>query len=425
MGGGPAHDTGNGEWGIENRNRGTIPQSPFPNPQFPFPIPQTMHNSKNDIMIVAGEPSGDIHGGRLAREIRELSPGTRLFGMGGEKMEEAGVELVQRIGDTGVIGFWEVYKDIGRYRKIFRNLVKVMEERRPRGVILIDYPGFNLRFARRAHNRRIKVVYYISPQLWAWGKRRVKKVQRFVDRMVVIFGFEKDFYRRHGVEAAWVGHPLVGTLDRSLDKAGCRQKLGITGSPVIGLLPGSRKSEIENILPVLLAAAGEIKKNFPAAEFLLPVAAADLRPLVEEYLKSASVPVRTEEGSGQEIIAAADLLLAASGTVTLEAAIFATPLIIVYKLSFFTWFFVRMLIRIPHIGLVNIVAGKEIVPELIQYRAHPAAIARAARKILTQPETRQRMIRELEKVSLALGEPGSSRRAARAVLETIADNPEN
>jgi lipid-A-disaccharide synthase len=338
-------------------------------------------------------------------------------------MEAAGVELVRRIEKTGVVGFWEVYKDIGRYRKIFRDLVGVMEKRRPRAVILIDYPGFNLRFARQAHNRGIKVVYYISPQLWAWGKRRIKKVQRFVDRMVVIFSFEKDFYRRHGVEADWVGHPLVGTLDRSLDQSGCRRKLGITGSPVIGLLPGSRKSEVTKILPVLLSAGGEIKNNFPNAEFLLPVATADLRALVEEYLKSAPVPVRTEEGAGQEIIAAADLLLAASGTVTLEAAVFATPLIIVYRLSFFTWFFIRMMIRIPYIGLVNIVAGKKIVPELIQYGARPATIARTAREILTAPETRERMIRELKQVGLALGEPGSSRRAARAILKAIADSP--
>jgi len=373
----------------------------------------------NDIMIVAGEPSGDIHGGRLCRELKKLDPRLRLFGMGGERMAEAGVELVQEIGKTGVVGFWEVYKDIGRYRKIFRNLVGVMADRRPRAVILIDYPGFNLRFARRAHNLGIKVVYYISPQLWAWGKRRIKKVRRFVDRMIVIFRFEKDFYRDHGVEAVWVGHPLVAALERSLDGESARKILKATGSPVIGLLPGSRKSEIEKILPVLLESAGEIGRDFPGAEFLLPVASPELRPLIEDCLEKARVRVRIEDNSNQEIIAGADLLLAASGTVTLEAAIFKTPLIIVYRLSFFTWFFVRMMIRIPYIGLVNIVAGKKIVPELIQYQARPEIIARAARRILTQPETRERMIHELEKVGLALGEPGSSLRAARAVLEAI------
>ncbi len=379
--------------------------------------------ANNSVMLVAGETSGDIHGGRLARELKELAPSLRLFGMGGEKMEAAGVELVRRISETGVVGFWEVYRDINRYRKIFRDLVRIMEQRRPRAVILIDYPGFNLRFARQAHNRGIKVIYYISPQLWAWGQRRVKKVQRYVDRMVVIFGFEEEFYHRHGVEAVWVGHPLVGTLDRSLDQAAARRRLGIRGSPVIGLLPGSRRGEIENILPILLATAGELKKKFPQAEFLLPVAAAELRPLVEDHLRETPVPVRQEESAGQEIIASADLLLAASGTVTLEAAIFQTPLIIVYRLSFFTWFFIRMMIRIPYVGLVNIVAGKKIVPELLQFQARPVVIARQAEEILTRPEIRNRMIRRLGEVSRALGEPGSSRRAARAILEAIPDDP--
>jgi lipid-A-disaccharide synthase len=376
----------------------------------------------NQIMIVAGEPSGDIHGGRLCRELKNLAPELELFGMGGARMEAAGVDLVQPIGKTGVVGFWEVYKDIGRYRKIFHNLVRIMEERKPRAVILIDYPGFNLRFARQARRRGIRVIYYISPQLWAWGKRRIKKVRRFVDLMVVIFGFEKEFYRRHGVDAVWVGHPLAGTIDRSLDRRSARKILGTTGDPVIGLLPGSRKSEIEKILPILLEAAGKIRADFPRAEFLLPIAAEDLRPLAESCLAGSPVPVRMEDGSGQEIIAAADLLLAASGTVTLEAALFATPLLIVYKLSFLSWLFARLMIRIPHIGLVNIVAGREVVPEFIQHRARPERIARAAGEILNRPAERERMIGELKQVAETLGAPGSSRRAAEAIWKTIAND---
>lgn len=374
-------------------------------------------------MIVAGEHSGDIHGGRLCRELKDLAPDLKLFGMGGRRMEDAGVELVQPIEKTGVVGFWEVYKDLGHYRKIFNNLVRIMEEREPRAVILIDYPGFNLRFARQAHRRGIKVIYYISPQLWAWGKRRIKKVQRFVGLMVVIFKFEKEFYRDYGVNAIWVGHPLAGTIDRSLDRTSARKVLKTTGSPIIGLLPGSRKAEINKILPILLATAARIRSEFPSAEFFLPIAADDLRPLAESWLQSSSVPIRTEDGAGPEIIAAADLLLAASGTVTLEAALWSTPLLIVYKLSFLSWLFARLMIRIPHIGLVNIVAGRKVVPEFIQHQAQPELIARTAREILTHPETRERMIRELKTVALALGEPGSSRRAARAIWENISDNP--
>ncbi len=379
--------------------------------------------SNNDIMILAGEPSGDIHGGRLCCELKALAPDLKLFGMGGGRMEAAGVEVVQPIEKTGVVGFWEVYKDIGRYRKIFSDLVRVMDERQPRAVILIDYPGFNLRFARRAHRRGIKVIYYISPQLWAWGKRRIKKVQRSVDLMVVIFRFEKEFYRDYGVNAVWVGHPLSGTIDRSLDRTSARKVLKTTGDPIIGLLPGSRKAEINKILPVLLATAARIRSDFPSAEFFLPIAADDLRPLTESWLQSSSVPIRTEDDCGPEIIAAADLLLAASGTVTLEAALCATPLLIVYKLSFLSWLFARMMIRIPHIGLVNIVAGREVAPEFIQHRARPDLIARTAREILTHRETRERMTRDLKTVALALGKPGSSRRAAQAIWKNISEIP--
>lgn len=376
------------------------------------------HNNIN-IMVLAGEQSGDIHGGNLCREIRELSPGVTLFGMGGDSMEEAGVELVQRIGRTGVVGFWEVFKDIGQYRKIFNRLVSVMEERRPDAVILIDYPGFNIRFARRAHQQGVRVIYYISPQLWAWGRWRVKKIKRFVDKMVVIFPFEKDFYAAYGINVAFVGHPLVGTLDRGLTKEGCRKLLGITDSPVIGLLPGSRHSEVEKILPFLLETAGLLRERLPGAVFLLPVASPQLRPLIEESVRSTSVEIRLLEGSNQEILVASDLLILASGTVTLEAAVFATPMIIVYKVSFFSWISARILLTIPFIGLVNIVAGKLVVPEFIQYQARPDRVARAALEILDRTEAREEMIRELAVVSERLGRPGASRRAARVVLDTI------
>ena len=371
------------------------------------------------IMVLAGEPSGDIHGSHLCRELRDLYPGVNIFGMGGEEMEKSGVELVQRIGRTGVVGFWEVFKDIGRYRKIFKRLVAIMEERSPDAVILIDYPGFNIRFARRAHNQGIKVIYYISPQLWAWGRWRVKKIRRSVDKMVVIFPFEKDFYANYGVDAVFVGHPLVGNLNLSLGKEECRRRLGIEGSPVIGLLPGSRKSEVEKILPVLLKTAGILREHLSEAVLLLPVASPALRPLVEEIVRLSPVEINLLEERGQEILAASDLLILASGTVTLEAAVFATPMIIVYRLNFFSWISARLLVTLPYIGLVNIVAGKKIVPEFIQYQARPARIARVALKILGRPEIREEMIRELALASEKLGKPGAGRRAAREILQII------
>ena len=372
-----------------------------------------------NIMILAGEPSGDIHGGHLCRELKNISPGIQLFGMGGPKMEEAGFEVVHRIGDTGVVGFWEVYKELGKYWKIFKKMVAVMEERRPDAVILIDYPGFNIRFARKAHQLGIKVYYYISPQLWAWGQWRIKKIRRYVDKMLVIFPFEKEFYNSHGIEAEFIGHPLIGTLNLDLSKEECQKHLGITSSPVIGLLPGSRRGEIEKIMPILIETAKILQEKIPEAKFILPIASIELRPLIEDQLKQTSVKIRTREGSGKEIIVASDLLILASGTVTLEASVYLTPMIIVYKISFFSWLMGKILIKIPFIGLVNIVRGQKIIPEFIQYQAQPEAVAQAGLEILTQPEIRERMIGELKIVKDKLGRPGAATRAAAVITNSL------
>jgi len=372
-----------------------------------------------NIMILAGEPSGDIHGGHLCRELKNISPGIQLFGMGGPKMEEAGFEVVHRIGDTGVVGFWEVYKELGKYWKIFKKMVAVMEERRPDAVILIDYPGFNIRFARKAHQLGIKVYYYISPQLWAWGQWRIKKIRRYVDKMLVIFPFEKEFYNSHGIEAEFIGHPLIGTLNLDLSKEECQKHLGITSSPVIGLLPGSRRGEIEKIMPILIETAKILQEKIPEAKFILPIASIELRPLIEDQLKQTSVKIRTREGSGKEIIVASDLLILASGTVTLEASVYLTPMIIVYKISFFSWLMGKILIKIPFIGLVNIVRGQKIIPEFIQYQARPEAVAQAGLEILTQPEIRERMIGELKIVRDKLGRPGAATRAAAVITNSL------
>jgi len=377
-----------------------------------------MNSDNNNIMILAGEPSGDIHGGHLCREIQKLSPGIQLFGMGGPEMEDAGVELIHRIGNTGVIGFWEVYKEIGKYWKIFKKMVAVMEERRPDAVILIDYPGFNIRFARKADRLGIKVYYYISPQLWAWGQWRIKKIRRSVDKMLVIFPFEKEFYNSHGIEAEFVGHPLIGTLNPDLKKEECQKLLGITSSPVIGLLPGSRKGEIEKILPILIKTAEIIRAKLPESDFILPIASTELRPLIEDQLKHTPVKIKTREGRGEEIIAASDLLILASGTVTLEASLFLTPMIIVYRISFFSWIMGRILLKIPYIGLVNIVRGKKIVPEFIQHQARPEKIAEAGVDIITQPGNRERMIGELKIVRDKLGHPGAASRAASIIINS-------
>lgn len=378
-----------------------------------------MNAEKAELMILAGEHSGDIHGGNLCRELKLLSPELHLFGMGGQEMEQAGVELVHRIEDTGVVGFWEVYKEIGKYWKIFKKLVAIMKQRKPEAVILIDYPGFNIRFAQKARQAGIKVYYYISPQLWAWGQWRIKKIRRAVDKMLVILPFEKDFYNSHGIEAEFVGHPLIGTLNLDSSQEECRKRLGITSSTVIGLLPGSRKSEVEKILPLLLDTAEILQEHLPEAEFIIPAASPELLSLIKANIHSTSVKITVTEFSGQEFIPAADLLILASGTVTLEAAVFLKPMIIVYKTSFFSWIMGNLLIKIPFIGLVNIISGKKIVPEFIQFQARPKVVAQAGLNLLTMPECRNDMIKELSLVKDKLGLPGASKKAAHTIIDTL------
>ena len=368
------------------------------------------------LMVIAGEASGDLHAGNLCRRLLQLHPGVKLYGMGGTRMESAGVELVNRIGRTAVVGFWEVFKDIGRYRKIFHHLVNVMEERRPDAVVLIDYPGFNIRFARQAHSLGIRVIYYISPQVWAWGRRRIKKLERLVDKMVVIFEFEKKFYQPYNLDVEFVGHPLVDTLGTVLSKEEARKHLGLNQGTVIGLLPGSRRSELERLLPVMLKTGLRIQNQLGEVTFVLPLASPLLRQLVLEYLEASPLPVKLFEGKAQTVLAASDLAIVASGTATLDAAAFLTPMIIIYKINFFSWLLIRFLIKIPYIGLVNVISGSKIVPEYIQFKARPGLIAKRAVTILAHPDVREGMISRLHSVRESLGKPGASLRAARAVL---------
>jgi lipid-A-disaccharide synthase len=371
------------------------------------------------IMVLAGEPSGDLHGANLCREILRLSPGTRLFGMGGKRMASAGVEIVQGIEETGVVGFWEVFKNLKRFRSIFRRLLGILEERRPSAVVLIDYPGFNLRFACAAHARGRTVIYYISPQVWAWGVRRVRKLKECVDKLVVIFEFEKEFFRPYALDAEFVGHPLLDALGSVPGKEEARRRLNLSGSPVIALLPGSRPAELDRHLPLLLESGELIRKRFPGVVFAVSLASSALLPAAEAHLKRSGLGAMIVRGQNQTVLAAADLALVTSGTATLEAAVLGTPMIIVYRLAFFSWLIARSLIKIPYIGLANVVYGKKIVPEYVQFDARPERIARRALTILENPSLRGAMASRLKAVREKLGTPGASERAARAVLAAL------
>lgn len=371
------------------------------------------------VMIVAGESSGDLHAGRLCRRLRESAPDLELFGMGGEEMASAGVELVERISPAAVVGFWEAFKSLARHRRIFRSLLRELDRRRPRAVILVDYPGFNLRLARAVHGRGVKVIYYITPQVWAWGRRRVEKLRKYVDRLLVIFRFERDFFADHGLEADFVGHPILDGIDAGRTAGPARSRLETGSGPVIALLPGSRHSEIDRLLPLLADTAGIISRSHPRAEFLLPLASPELKGRAEEILSGRRLPIRLLSGRAREVLAASDLALAASGTVTLEAAYFTVPVIVVYRLSILSWLIARSLIKIPYISLVNVILGEEAVPEFIQFRARPPLVAAAAERYLAPGPDRDRLVESLKTARDRLGGPGAADRAARIILKTV------
>lgn len=390
--------------------------------------------------MVAGEASGDLHGGNLAREILVRQPGAQIFGIGGARMQEAGVHLLHSIDDLAVVGIFEVVLHWRAIRQTFRSLCQFIREKRPDLVILIDYPDFNLRLAKIARREHIKVLYYISPQVWAWRSWRIKTIARNVNTLLVVFPFEIPLYQGSGLDVRFIGHPLMDIVQAEAAcraEAACqsvsgrrediRRQLGVDPKrPVIGLLPGSRRSEIARLLPQLLGAAGKLSRQQPDLQFLLALASTIQPAEVEPYLREIdpSVTIHCRTNSTYDIIRAADLVLVSSGTATLETALLNTPMILVYRLSLISYVLGRMLIRVPYIGLVNLVAEKKIVPELIQYQANPETIASLAMDILKDHKRQERMREELRKIRDKLGEPGSSGRAAEVVMEILGSNPQ-
>ncbi len=372
------------------------------------------------IMIVAGEASGDLHAGALARELVRSGSGLKLVGVGGTEMKNAGVELLADISSLNVMGLTELGGKLKGVMKVFLDLLREMQKRRPALVILVDFPDFNLLLARFAKRYGISVMYYISPQVWAWRQGRTQTIARLVDKMVVILPFEVDFYRRYGVEVEFVGHPLLDALRNVPEKDEARKLLGIDhDSKVIGILPGSRLSEVKKLLGVMLDAVEEIRKVFPNIVCMFPLANTlskeDLTFVNPECLKRVSI----QSGKTSMVMRACDLLLAASGTVTLEAAILGTPLIIVYKLSPVSYRIGKLLVRVPYIGLVNLVAGERLAPELIQDEAIPRNIADEAIAILKDKSKQEYIKKRFSDVRKLLGKPGASSKAARLVLNFI------
>ena len=371
------------------------------------------------IMIVAGETSGDLHGSNLVRNMRKIDPGLKFIGMGGHRMQDAGVENTFNIDDLDIIGIAEVFRGIFKIKRRFNKLCEIMDKDSPELVILIDYPGFNLRLAKQAKKRNIKIAYYISPQLWAWGKGRIKTVKTCVDKMIVILPFEEDFYKGYNVPVEFVGHPLLDIVKTSGEREEVLTSLDITGKHVVGLLPGSRKQEIRRILPALVQATKMIRNSLSDVEFVLLCAENIDEEDLEQVLHNLNISIKIIKNRTYDGMSCCDLLVGASGTVTLEAALLNVPMIVVYKASPFTGFLFKTFLRVPHIGLVNIMAEERIVPELLQEEANPENISRCALDILNNNEKIRDIKNRLSGIKEKLGSPGASKRAAESIYRML------
>ncbi|HLD69808.1 MAG TPA: lipid-A-disaccharide synthase, partial [Candidatus Omnitrophota bacterium] len=387
----------------------------------PFNHSKNMEKSTH-IMIVAGEASGDLHGFRLVEALKELRPGITFSGLGGPRMERAGVEIYADLTRLAVVGFWEVLKHFQHFKRVFQTILNKIKETRPAAVILIDYPGFNLRLAREIKRAGIptKVIYYISPQVWAWKENRIKLIRKVCDQMLVILPFEKEFYAQRGMTVEFIGHPILDSLKTTQSEPDFLCLIGFSSQyATIGLLPGSREKEIEKILPVMLEAAKILYAQNNQLQFLLMKAQTIRLSHLEEISNRYTLPLRVIGDQTYNGINASDVCMVTSGTATLETAILEKPMVVVYKTSFLTWVLAKFLVKISWIGLVNVVAGKKIVPECIQFNATPQKIAREITSIYTNEKKIAEIKSELQKVKESLGAPGASRRAAEAVVRIL------
>ncbi len=369
------------------------------------------------VMIIAGEASGDLHGAGVVRELKRANPSMEIYGVGGDRMKREGMQLIYHVNELNFMGFAEVIKHLPVIRSMKMTLETVLRHRKPDVVVLIDYPGFNLRFAKFAKRSGTKVVYYISPQVWAWHRSRVKKMRGIVDKMLVILPFEVDLYRAEGIDVEFVGHPLLEVLKSDLDRKGFVRRFGLDpAKKVLALLPGSRMQEIEMIFPEVLKAARTISTEL-GMEVVLAVAPT----LQEEHFRTFYnvEGIHLVKNASYEVMGNADFAVVTSGTATLETGLFATPMAIVYKTSWLTYLIGRLLIRVKNIGLVNIVAGKTVVPEFIQHRATASNLARGIMKILRDESQLAAMKKELLSVRGKLGEIGASSRVAQRILQMV------
>lgn len=371
-------------------------------------------------MVVAGEASGDLHAANMVRAMRRLQPELRFSGMGGGALRTAGAEILVDSTRLSVVGLVEVlahYRDI---RRAMRTLRAHLLRERPALLVLVDYVEFNLRLARTARKLGVKVLFYVSPQVWAWRSRRIKRIGRVIDAMAVLFPFEAEVYRKHGIPVRYVGNPLVDEVRASADCYTLRREFGLRETvPVVGILPGSRRGELSRHLPLIMEAARRLRARVPDVQFIMPLApgvdvARDVTPHMDPQLNIVQISGRTYDA-----MHSADALMIASGTATLEAGLLRVPMAILYRVSPITYLILKRLILIRDVGLANIVAGDRVVPEFIQNDATPQAIAEEIEHLLTDPDYARSVRERLGIIREKLGEGGGSENVARMALELI------
>lgn len=373
-----------------------------------------------NILIIAGEPSGDLHASLLVKDLKTLDPNLRFFGLGGYLSKNAGVDTVFDISKLALIGLTDVLKNIFTVGKVYKGILHRIDLEKPDLAILVDYPGFNLRLAKELKKRSIPVVYYISPQIWAWGRDRIDIIKRCVTRMIVFFKFEEELYKRYGVDSVFVGHPLVNTVKASLPKDETLKIYDLSrGKITVALLPGSRIAEIKTLLPIMVQAAQIMNRRMNNLQFVIARYPALPDELYADVVKDSGLDIRIAAGDAYNVVAASDFAIVASGTATLETAIIGTPLVIVYKVKLLTYIIYQFVATISFLGIVNIVAGREIAPEFLQYDATPQNIADTVIPILLNERKLKTMREELVTVKSSLGAPGASMRAAQAIIPLL------
>ena len=372
------------------------------------------------IMIVAGEASGDLHGSNLVKEALRIDPGLSFFGIGGRRMRDEGVTILVDSSEMAVVGLVEVISHSRVIYRAYSILKKIIHSNPPDILILIDYPDFNLLLAKVAKCAGVKVLYYISPQIWAWRVGRVKKIARLVDRMAVVFPFEVPFYEKEGVPVTFVGHPLVDTVHPTMTRPGAQTCFGLDpDKKTVGLFPGSRKGEIRNLLATIIDAAALLRKHYPDLQFILPLASSLSNADIAPFIGSNPLDIRVIDGKVYDVMQVCDAIISVSGTVTLEAALMGVPMVIIYRVSPLTYAVGKRLIKVDHIGICNIVAGERVVRELIQDDAEPGWIAAEIGRILSDEAYAREMRAKLADVKAKLGVGGGSARVAKLLVEMV------